>query len=209
MKRKSTPTKIASKKTQALTIPEERATESFDLPSEVLRDPRKALFLRLYFDREGPTWGNARQSAMIAGFSQEYADVITYQKPRWFTAFLDQQNFVELAESHLREVLTLPNVSQAMGAFGPITRKIPTGKYEYKKVKGKRKKVEIMLEEPVIVPNSSIIKVKNEAAKIVLPAHDPTRYRSKDGQKNTFIFNVKQARERYNGNKDARVSKDN
>lgn len=162
-------------------------------------DPRKALFLRMYFDRESPTWGNAKQSAIHAGFSHEYADVITYQKPKWFADFVSNQDFVQLAESHLREVLQLPNVAQAMGAFGPISRKIPTGKYEYKKVKGKKKKVQIFLEEPVIVPNTSVIKVKNEAAKLVLPAYNPAYAKSAGGPKVSFNFNVKAARERYNG----------
>jgi len=196
MKRKSTTKEkkvsiIVQKESEPAVI--EIVDDSIDLT-----DPRKALFLRLYFDRESPTWGNAKRSAIQAGFSLEYADVITYQKPKWFSNFLEQQDFVQLAESHLREVLQLPNVAQAMGAFGPISRKIPTGKYEYKKVKGKKKRVEIMIEEPVIVPNPSVIKVKNEAAKIVLPAYNPA-YAKSAGPKVSFNFNVKAARERYNG----------
>lgn len=194
MKRKSTPKKKGAVKVQetALTV------DVIEIPEYISTDPRKALFLRMYFDKESPTWGNAKQSAIRAGFSEEYADCITYQKPKWFTDFGQQQNFVDLAEGHLREVLTLPNVSQAMGAFGPLVKRIPTGKFEYKKIKGKRKKVEIFLEEPIIVPNTSVIKVKNEAAKLVLPAYNPA-YAKNAGPRVSFNFNVKAARERYNG----------
>lgn len=198
MKRKSTPKKKSSKSKAIVVTETAPSVDVLEIPEIISTDPRKALFLRLYFDKESPTWGNAKQSAIRAGFSHEYADCITYQKPKWFAEFGQQQDFVELAEGHLREVLQLPNVAQAMGAFGPLVKKIPTGKFEYKKIKGKRKRVEIFLEEPIIVPNTSVIKVKNEAAKLVLPAYNPA-YAKNAGPRVSFNFNVKAARERYNG----------
>lgn len=208
MKRKSATKKAQAKKTTAVAVQEEREALPIEYSQEIITDPRKALFLRMYFDRESPTWGNMKQSAIAAGFSQEYAHNITALKPKWLYDFIGQQDFVDLAETHLREVLMLPNVSQAMGAFGPIF-KTEVIKVEKQYKNGKTRMVNQKVKIPVMVPNPSIIKEKTAAAKVVLPAYEPGKYKAKDGPKTAFVFNVQAARERYNGNNDARVSKNN
>lgn len=210
MKRKSSHKKPAKKpKEKALAVIEEEhnAFEGIEISKEVLADPRKVLFFRVYFDRESPTYGNMKQSAIVAGFEETYAHNMTALKPKWLYDFIGQQDFVQLAETHLREVLMLPNIVQAMGAFGPIFKK-EIIKVEKKYKNGKTRMVNQKVQIPVMVPNPSIIKEKTAAAKIVLPAHD-AKYKPKDGPKNAFFFNVQQARERYNGNNNARVSKNN
>ena len=179
-----------------------RDLKEIQIPKVVLDDPRKALFLQLYLDRESPTFGNAKQSAIQAGYDEDYASQITYQRPKWFLEFLRQQQFVDLAEAHLREVLMMPNVTQAMGAFGPLekteTIKEDTGEvYKTGKRKGQPKLKNKKIKVPILVRDVSMIKEKTAAAKIVLPAHDPEVYGKKDGPKLSFTYNVKEVRQRY------------
>lgn len=165
------------------------------IPTKTRADPRKVLFLANYFDRESPTWGNAKQSAIRAGFSVEYAECITYQRPDWFSEFLGSHDLGDLAERHITETLMIPNISQAMGAFGPVFKtEIVMVKKKYKN--GKTRMIQKKVKVPVMVPNTSVIKVKNEASKLVLPAYKPDKY-SNRGPKISFNFNVKSARNKY------------
>lgn len=189
------------KKTKAIVKAEER-----QLPEEIkkfdLKDPRQSLFLQLYYDRESPTWGNAKQSAVAAGFDEDYADQITYRKPKWWLGFVRQEGMADLIEKHFHEVMTLPTVSQAMGAFGPITQTVvidePTGEvYKSGKRKGEMKTKKKKMKMPVMVPNISVIKAKTAVAKIAAPAHDPDRYGKKDQGNNVFNFNFKAIKNEY------------
>lgn len=208
MKRKSP--QVKKKKTKGAKVPAITAVAlaPFAIPDDspdVLADPRKGLFLQMYFDRESPTFGNAKQSAISAGFSPEYAHSITSLKPKWLYEIICQQDFVQLAETHLKEVLLLPNVTQAMGAFGPIFR-TETIKVLKKYKNGKSRLINQKVKSPVMVANTGVIKEKTAAAKVVLPAHDP-KYKSKDGPKNAFFFNLAGERARYGGeNQNDRVS---
>lgn len=172
------------------------------LPKEIASDPRKASFFYFFFDRMSSTYGNYRGSAIRAGFSEEYADKLAVFKPQWISGFIRNQNFVDLAETHLTEVLMLPNIGQAMGAFGPLFATeeviVDTGKvYKTGSRKGQPKMKKEKIKVPVMKPDTAVIKVKNEAAKIILPAHDPDRYGKKDGPKLTFNYSVKEVRSRY------------
>jgi len=189
---------MAGKKAQKKKERLPEIVDSIEIPRSIADDPRKALFLRLYFSRTSRTFGNAKQSAIQAGFSEEYADNITVLRPKWLSDFIGRQDFVSLAEDHLREVLMLPNIAQAMSAFGPVYEKVES--FEWKTLRnGKMKKVKRVEKVPVLTPNPAIIKVKNEASKIILPAHDPDRYGSKKGGSGTFVFNLIAARQRYSG----------
>lgn len=202
MSRKST----RSKKTKGAKVPAVvPGSAPFDVPEEtiVVLNPQQALFMRLYYDRESPTWGNAKQSAIAAGFSEIYADQITYRKPDWWLGFARQQNLAGLIEEHFTEVMTLPTVMQAMGAFGPIF-KTEVVKVEKKYKNGKTRMINKKIKVPVMVPNVAIIKEKTAVAKIAAPAHNPEMYgNKKPGGGNTFIFNALAARERYNGQQNA------
>lgn len=193
------------KKKTAIVVHEEREALPIELSQEIITDPRKALFLRLYFDRESPTWGNMKQTALASGFSDDYAHSITSLKPKWLYDFIRQQDFVDLAETHLREVLMLPNIVQAMGAFGPLF-KTEIIKVQKKYKNGKTRMINKKVKTPVMVPNPAIIKEKTAASKVVLPAYD-SKYKEREGAKNAFIFNIQAARDRYNGNKDVKVSR--
>lgn len=166
-------------------------------------DPRQALFLSLYLDEKSPTFGNAYQSALSAKYSDAYAQHITSVLPEWLAENMRRRSFVDRAEKHFEEVLSVPILVQAMGAYGPLFKKIPTGKFKYvrKKIlfgkqKGKFKKVkeEIFEQEPIMVYNTSLMKEKTKVAEVVAAAHDKEAYGKVAAQKTPsvkFNFNFK------------------
>lgn len=160
-----------------------------------IADPRQSLFLQLYYDPKSPTWGNAKQSAIASGYTEEFANRITYKMPKWWSDFIRQTDIASLIEKHVSEVLALPNVSQAMGAFGPITT-TETIKVEKTYKNGKTRLVNKKIKVPVYVPNINVIKEKTAVSKLAAPAYDPDRYRQKAGG-NKFVFNISADRERF------------
>ena len=69
-------------------------------------DPRQEKFLSLYLDPKSPTWSNALQSALRAGYSQEYAESLTAQMPDWLSESLGDNILVQQALHNLKEFLT-------------------------------------------------------------------------------------------------------
>lgn len=176
--------------------------KSQDVDEGTVLSPQQALFLQLYYDPKSPTWGNARGSAMAAGFGEAYANQITYKKPAWWVGMVRTQNLMDKIEQHFDEVLSLPSITQAMGAFGPLEIKQviieDTGEvFKTGKRKGEAKTRKKTIKVPVFVPNVAIIKAKSEVAKIAAPAHDPDRYGKKVGNNNKFIFNISPDREKF------------
>lgn len=182
----------------ALAIVEEKSLDSEQYDAA---NPRQALFLQLYFDPKSPTWGNAKQSAIAAGYSEEYADTITYLQPKWLSEYIGRIDIASLVEKHVVEVMTLPTVTQAMGAFGPLekTEEVTeqVGFYKNGKPKFKKKKIKT----PIMVANLGIIKEKTAVMKIAAPAHNPEKYgRQEGGNKFSFTFDMRGTRERYTWN---------
>ena len=167
--------------------------------------PQQARFLQFYYDPASPTWGRARGSAIAAGFDEDYASQITYRKPKWWLEFVRGQDLAGLIEKHFTEVMTLPSITQAMGAFGPLVKKEKVKEQVGFHKNGEPKFKSKTIETPIMVMNVPLIKAKTEVAKIAAPAHDPERYGKVKGG-DTFIFNVKAARERYSGSQNARIS---
>lgn len=64
-------------------------------------DPRQQLFLKSYLDPKSSTWGNALQSGLKAGYSQEYSESITSQMPDWLAESLGKNKIVQKAERNL------------------------------------------------------------------------------------------------------------
>lgn len=184
----------AAKKVTAIVQKErslvERYCDDYDIT-----DPRQALFLQLYYDKESPTWGNAKRSAMAAGFDTDYANQITYRRPKWWLEFVRQSDIASLIEMHVSEVLNLPNVTQAMGAFGPLTT-TETIKVEKVLKNGTTKLVNKKIKVPIYVPNIPLMKEKTAVSKLAAPAYDPDRYRQKAGG-NKFVFNISPDRDRF------------
>lgn len=187
IKQKETAVQVVEEKSQAIT----ELLDHYDVA-----DQCQALFLQMYYDRESPTWGNAKQSAIAAGFSEEYASVITYKMPKWWSDFVSQQDIASLIEKHVAEVLNLPTVTQAMGAFGPLTT-TETIKVEKTFKNGKTRLVNKKIKVPIYVPNINVIKEKTAVMKIAAPAHNPDKYGKKAGGNNNFFFDMRQTKERY------------
>lgn len=63
--------------------------------------PQQQTFLKVYLDPKSPTWGNALQSALKAGYAQEYAENITHLMPNWLSEAIGQTKMVQKAERNL------------------------------------------------------------------------------------------------------------
>ena len=63
--------------------------------------PQQQSFLKAYLDPKSPTWGNALQSALSAGYSQEYSESITHQMPDWLAENLGKTKVVQKAQRTL------------------------------------------------------------------------------------------------------------
>lgn len=63
--------------------------------------PQQQLFLKGYTDPKSPTFGNALQSALNAGYAQEYAENITHLMPNWLSENIGKAKMVLKAERNL------------------------------------------------------------------------------------------------------------
>lgn len=73
--------------------------------NQYLADPRQALFLEHYLNPTSPTFSNALQSALKAGYTQEYSENLTGQMPDWLSEKLGDLQLLSIAENNLRELL--------------------------------------------------------------------------------------------------------
>lgn len=68
--------------------------------------PKQELFIKLYNSHTSPTFGNARQSALKAGYSAEYADKITTVEPEWLSDNVRRRKkMLRKAEERLDELV--------------------------------------------------------------------------------------------------------
>lgn len=68
--------------------------------------PKQIEFLRLYNDPKSSTFSNAKQSAISAGYSEEYADNITSLFPNWLSESMGRKKrIVEKAEKNLEDFM--------------------------------------------------------------------------------------------------------
>jgi hypothetical protein len=64
-------------------------------------NPQQQLFFKAYTDPKSPTFGNALQSALSAGYKQEYAENITHLMPDWLSENLGKAKLVQKAERNM------------------------------------------------------------------------------------------------------------
>lgn len=69
-------------------------------------DPRQALFLANYLDPKSKTFANAKQSAISAGYSEEYANHILTVDLEWLSENVRYENIIKKAEKNLDEFMT-------------------------------------------------------------------------------------------------------
>lgn len=142
--------------------------------NQYLPDPRQSLFLGYYLDPKSPTFSNALQSGLKAGFAQEYAENIMSLMPDWLSERIEKykgSRLLEKAERNLDEILDLPNMVQAMGAFGPLW-----------KGKGADK-------EPIMVHATSLLKIKNDASQFIAERIGRKRYGEKAIDPTSVVIN--------------------
>lgn len=68
-------------------------------------NPQQELFLKQLIDPKSATFGNYLQSALKAGYSQEYSESISYQMPEWLSNALGKSRMVQKAERNLDSAL--------------------------------------------------------------------------------------------------------
>lgn len=66
--------------------------------------PQQESFLAFYTNPKSPTFSNAYQSALKAGYKKEYAESLTAQLPEWLSENLGDMRRLRKAEKNLEEV---------------------------------------------------------------------------------------------------------
>lgn len=131
--------------------------------SEYKLNPRRAAFVAYYLDPKSQTRGNAKQSAILAGFEETYANNILVNLPPWLKEKMEAyqaQGLLAKAERNLENMLDMEVREQAMGAFGPIYEKVPIGK----KIRGKKQKFK---QVAVMKDNIGKMKIKADVSTFV------------------------------------------
>jgi hypothetical protein len=68
--------------------------------------PQQADFIAYYFDPKSETYCNAKNSALKAGYAEEYANNITGQMPKWLSDSLgEKKRLIEKAKKKLEVFL--------------------------------------------------------------------------------------------------------
>lgn len=77
-------------------------------PNQWTGTPQQEKFLILFLDPSSPTFGNAYQSAMEAGFSQEYAKIITAPSVNrlWIKEAHEMLDLVKIGPEHIAAKLS-------------------------------------------------------------------------------------------------------
>ena len=68
-------------------------------------DPRQELFISYYLNPDSETWSNAYQSALKAGYKEEYAKTITAQGTSWFSESISDNSLILKATKNLESAL--------------------------------------------------------------------------------------------------------
>jgi len=87
-----------------------RPTRKSTRSKSKMPDARVALFKAYYTDPKSDGFANCRRSAIMAGYSEEYADTITYQMPKWLEELLEDDammraDMLKRAQKNIKEVL--------------------------------------------------------------------------------------------------------
>ena len=75
-------------------------------------DPRQSVFLANYLDPKGKNFSNAYQSALTAGYEEEYAKTILSQDLTWLSDSLKDNQLLYKAEKRLNQLLDFEPVDE-------------------------------------------------------------------------------------------------
>ena len=92
-------------------------------------DPRQAEFLKNYLDPKSDTFSNALQSALLAGYSQEYSESITSQMPDWLSEGLGDIKMLDKVEKNLNEFLDIADDKIRLDATKFVGETVGKAKY--------------------------------------------------------------------------------
>ena len=67
--------------------------------------PQQQEFLKNYLNPKSKTWGNALQSAIDAGYTEEYAQVMISRDLDWLSEYVKKNNLVIKAEKNMEMAL--------------------------------------------------------------------------------------------------------
>lgn len=95
--------------------------------NQFLLDPRQNECWKFYIDPTSESFGSARQSAMRAGYEEEYANQITTSE--WFIVKLRRLNMLNKAEKVLDETLDLVTMTKKGNDSGLLKIKQDTAKF--------------------------------------------------------------------------------
>lgn len=182
--------KKKTKKIETSLVRREGAVTNPYRANQWVADPRQQLFLAYYKDPKSPTFCNARQSALRAGFAENYADNILDQQPTWLMESLGGMSpLLAKAERNLEEFLELPNETQAIGMYGPmfqtIKKKIQDGNFKNGNPKFKTIKEKI----PVMSLNPKVMKIKQDSSHFIAETIGKKKYSKRVGD-TAPIFNI-------------------
>lgn len=91
-------------------------------------DPRQALFLANYLNPKSETFSNALQSALKAGYSQEYAESILTKDLDWLAESVGNEKMVKKAEKVIDEMLDLDSSEPQLVKIKQDTAKFVTSR---------------------------------------------------------------------------------
>jgi len=75
---------------------------------ERILTPQQESFLSYYINPKSETFGNARASALKAGYSENYANNITVSMPEWLLENVGKSKMIKKAEKNIDEMLDMP-----------------------------------------------------------------------------------------------------
>ena len=82
------------------------------MSKDKLLTPQQEAFLSYYTNPKSETFGNALQSGLKAGYSQEYSESITSQPPEWLSENLGDMRLLNKAEKVLNSTLDYQPVNE-------------------------------------------------------------------------------------------------
>ena len=110
-------------------------------------DPRQTDMMRFYTDPSSATFGDVKNSAIRAGYSEQYADNITNLRPKWLLVSMGRrERMLVKAERNLDEALDLDVEQEVITKEGYLTDE------EGKPIKRK---------------NTELLKIKQDASKFI------------------------------------------
>lgn len=141
-------------------------------------DPRRQKFASFYLDPSSTTYCNALQSALRAGFSQEYSESILYKKSKWLVDIVGKLGILDKLKSNLEYHVNLNPVVQATGPFGPLFKTEGKGK-------NKRK-------VPIMVESNTRLKMRQEITQWALEKLHPDFKKHEKGDFDPVKVEIKQ-----------------